>query len=409
MQKVFLVAVQTQTVSDRQLTMQVEELKELVTTAGGEVVGVLTQKRERFDSRTLIGKGKVEELAMHAEANEADLIIFYQQLTPSQNNNLQEAIDFPIIDRIQLILDIFAMRATSKEGKLQVALAQNEYLLPRLAGNYIGLSKLGGGIGTRGPGETKIEQDRRVLRAEIQRIKGELKEVEKHQSRTRENREKGDVFQLGLIGYTNAGKSTITNALTDAGTFEENLLFATLTPLTRVFSLNNHFKMSITDTVGFIQDLPPKIINAFHSTLEESRQVDLMLIVIDASSPYAREQEAVVLKTLKDLDMLDVPHLFVYNKMDLISVEDREKLSFNKPNVQISARSKDSIEDLQEAIIEGLKEQYERVELTIDPGKIGQWLSLQDRIYFDEMYFDEDTQMYQIRVFKPKYIQLPEN
>ncbi|OYQ66796.1 GTPase HflX [Aerococcus sp. 1KP-2016] len=409
MQKVFLVAVQTQTVSDRQLTMQVEELKELVTTAGGEVVGVLTQKRERFDSRTLIGKGKVEELAMHAEANEADLIIFYQQLTPSQNNNLQEAIDFPVIDRIQLILDIFAMRATSKEGKLQVALAQNEYLLPRLAGNYIGLSKLGGGIGTRGPGETKIEQDRRVLRAEIQRIKGELKEVEKHQSRTRENREKGDVFQLGLIGYTNAGKSTITNALTDAGTFEENLLFATLTPLTRVFSLNNHFKMSITDTVGFIQDLPPKIINAFHSTLEESRQVDLMLIVIDASSPYASEQEAVVMKTLKDLDMLDVPHLFVYNKMDLLTAEEREKLSFNKPNVQISARSEESILDLQDAIIKGLKEQYERVELSIDPSKIGQWLSLQDRIYFDDMYFDEETQMYQIRVFKPSYIQLPEN
>jgi GTP-binding protein HflX len=409
MQKVFLVAVQTQTVSDRQLTMQVEELKELVTTAGGEVAGVLTQKRERFDSRTLIGKGKVEELAMHAEANEADLIIFYQQLTPSQNNNLQEAIDFPVIDRIQLILDIFAMRATSKEGKLQVALAQNEYLLPRLAGNYIGLSKLGGGIGTRGPGETKIEQDRRVLRAEIQRIKGELKEVEKHQSRTRENREKGDVFQLGLIGYTNAGKSTITNALTDAGTLEENLLFATLTPLTRVFSLNNHFKMSITDTVGFIQDLPPKIINAFHSTLEESRQVDLMLIVIDASSPYASEQETVVMKTLKDLDMLDVPHLFVYNKMDLLTVEEREKLSFNKPNVQISARSEESILDLQDAIIEGLKEQYERVELSIDPSKIGQWLSLQDRIYFDDMYFDEEAQMYQIRVFKPKYIQLPEN
>jgi GTP-binding protein HflX len=409
MQKVFLVAVQTQTVSDRQLTMQVEELKELVTTAGGEVVGVLTQKRERFDSRTLIGKGKVEELAMHAEANEADLIIFYQQLTPSQNNNLQEAIDFPVIDRIQLILDIFAMRATSKEGKLQVALAQNEYLLPRLAGNYIGLSKLGGGIGTRGPGETKIEQDRRVLRAEIQRIKGELKEVEKHQSRTRENREKGDVFQLGLIGYTNAGKSTITNALTDAGTFEENLLFATLTPLTRVFSLNNHFKMSITDTVGFIQDLPPKIINAFHSTLEESRQVDLMLIVIDASSPYASEQEAVVMKTLKDLDMLDISHLFVYNKMDLLTAEEREKLSFNKPNVQISARSEESILDLQDAIIEGLKEQYERVELSIDPSKIGQWLSLQDRIYFDDMYFDEEAQMYQIRVFKPKYIQLPEN
>lgn len=409
MQKVFLVAVQIQTVSDRQLTMQVEELKELVTTAGGEVVGVLTQKRERFDSRTLIGKGKVEELAMHAEANEADLIIFYQQLTPSQNNNLQEAIDFPVIDRIQLILDIFAMRATSKEGKLQVALAQNEYLLPRLAGNYIGLSKLGGGIGTRGPGETKIEQDRRVLRAEIQRIKGELKEVEKHQSRTRENREKGDVFQLGLIGYTNAGKSTITNALTDAGTFEENLLFATLTPLTRVFSLNNHFKMSITDTVGFIQDLPPKIINAFHSTLEESRQVDLMLIVIDASSPYASEQEAVVMKTLKDLDMLDVPHLFVYNKMDLLTAEEREKLSFNKPNVQISARSEESILDLQDAIIKGLKEQYERVELSIDPSKIGQWLSLQDRIYFDDMYFDEETQMYQIRVFKPSYIQLPEN
>lgn len=409
MQQVLLAAVQTPDISDRQFDMQIEELEELVNTAGGEVVGLVSQKRERFDTRTLIGKGKVEELAMHADANEADLIIFYQQLTPSQNNNLQQAVDFPVIDRIQLILDIFAMRATSKEGKLQVALAQNEYLLPRLAGNYNALSRLGGGIGTRGPGETKIEQDRRVLRNEIQRIKGELKEVEKHRSRTRENREKGAIFQLGLIGYTNAGKSTITNALTQADTLEENQLFATLTPLTRVFSLNNHFQMSITDTVGFIQDLPPQIIDSFHSTLEESRQVDLMLIVIDASSPYASEHEAVVLDTLKQLDMLDIPHLFVYNKMDKVANTNQAVLAFNQPNVQISAKSEESIEDLLAAIVNELKDQYDEVEITVSPSQIGNWMGLQDHTYFEKMTFDEVSQQYELHLFKPKYIQLPKS
>lgn len=409
MQKVLLAAVQTPDTSDRQFDMQIEELEELVNTAGGEVVGLVSQKRERFDTRTLIGKGKVEELAMHADANEADLIIFYQQLTPSQNNNLQQAVDFPVIDRIQLILDIFAMRATSKEGKLQVALAQNEYLLPRLAGNYNALSRLGGGIGTRGPGETKIEQDRRVLRNEIQRIKGELKEVGKHRSRTRENREKGAIFQLGLIGYTNAGKSTITNALTQADTLEENQLFATLTPLTRVFSLNNHFQMSITDTVGFIQDLPPQIIDSFHSTLEESRQVDLMLIVIDASSPYASEQEAVVLDTLKQLDMLDIPHLFVYNKMDKVANTHQAILAFNQPNVQISAKSEESIGDLLAAIVNELKDQYDEVEIAVSPSQIGNWMGLQDHTYFEKMEFDEVSQQYEVHLFKPKYLQLPKS
>lgn len=408
MQQVLLAAVQTPDISDRQFDMQIEELEELVNTAGGEVVGLVSQKRERYDARTLIGKGKVEELAMHADANEADLIIFYQQLTPSQNNNLQQAVDFPVIDRIQLILDIFAMRATSKEGKLQVALAQNEYLLPRLAGNYNALSRLGGGIGTRGPGETKIEQDRRVLRNEIQRIKGELKEVEKHRSRTRENREKGAIFQLGLIGYTNAGKSTITNALTQADTLEENQLFATLTPLTRVFSLNNHFQMSITDTVGFIQDLPPQIIDSFHSTLEESRQVDLMLIVIDASSPYAGEQEAVVLDTLKQLNMLDIPHLFVYNKMDKLD-SSQAALAFNQPNIQISAKSDDSIQNLLMAIIDELKKQYDEIEISVSPSQIGNWMGLQDHIYFEKMDFDEEKQTYKLHLFKPKYLQLPKS
>jgi GTP-binding protein HflX len=409
MQKVLLAAVQTPEINDRQFDMQMEELEELVNTAGGEVVGLVSQKRERYDARTLIGKGKVEELTLHADANEADLIIFYQQLTPSQNNNLQEAVDFPVIDRIQLILDIFAMRATSKEGKLQVALAQNEYLLPRLAGNYNALSRLGGGIGTRGPGETQIEQDRRVLRHEIQRIKNELKEVEKHRSRTRETREKSAVFQLGLIGYTNAGKSTITNVLTEAETLEENKLFATLTPLTRVFSLNNHFQMSITDTVGFIQDLPPQIIDSFHSTLEESRQVDLMLIVIDASSPYASEQEAVVLDTLKQLDMLDIPHLFVYNKMDKLETSNQSILAFNQPNVQISAKSEGSIQELLDAIISELKKQYEEVEIEVAPSQIGHWMGLQDHTYFEKMAFDEETQNYQLHLFKPKYLQLPKS
>lgn len=400
MQQIILVGVQTQEISDHRYEMQMNELQELVETAQGKVVSIISQKRERIDKRYIVGKGKLEEINREITKNDADMVIFYEQLSPSQNNNIQGQLEVPVIDRVQLILDIFAQRATSVEGKLQVALAQNEYLLPRLSGFGEMMSRLGGGIGTRGPGETKLEQNRRVLRNEIQRIKQELKDVEAHRERTRARRQNSSVFQIGLIGYTNAGKSTLINNISAADTYEANQLFATLTPLTRTFSLENHFKMTMTDTVGFIQDLPPMIIDAFHSTLEENRQVDLLLIVIDASSNYAAEQETVVLEQLKALGMDTIPHLFVYNKADL--VDDNPKILFNQPSVFISAQDEDDLMTLLDAIIAEMKQSYDRLEMVVQPGEINQWIKDSDVLYIESMTFDEEKNAYDLIFYKPK-------
>lgn len=400
MQQIILVGVQTQEISDHRYEMQMNELQELVETAQGKVVSIISQKRERIDKRYIVGKGKLEEINREITKNDADMVIFYEQLSPSQNNNIQGQLEVPVIDRVQLILDIFAQRATSVEGKLQVALAQNEYLLPRLSGFGEMMSRLGGGIGTRGPGETKLEQNRRVLRNEIQRIKHELKDVEAHRERTRARRQNSSVFQIGLIGYTNAGKSTLINNISAADTYEANQLFATLTPLTRTFSLENHFKMTMTDTVGFIQDLPPMIIDAFHSTLEENRQVDLLLIVIDASSNYAAEQETVVLEQLKALGMDTIPHLFVYNKADL--VDDNPKILFNQPSVFISAQDEDDLMTLLDAIITEMKQSYDRLEMVVQPGEINQWIKDSDVLYIESMTFDEEKNAYDLIFYKPK-------
>ncbi|AMB98855.1 GTPase HflX [Aerococcus urinaehominis] len=392
MERVIAVYVQTPDVDDRRLDMQLEELSELVRTAGGQLKKTIIQKRDRYDNRTLVGKGKVAEIKAMADAHEADLVVFYQPLSPSQGRNIQEELDMPVIDRVQLILDIFAQHASSKEGKLQVALAQNEYLLPRLAGQGTSLSRLGGGIGTRGPGETKLEMDRRVLRHEIQKIKRELKAVEDHRQRTRLKRQDSPTFQIALFGYTNVGKSTILNQISAGGAQEDNKLFATLTPLTRQFDLENKFKLTITDTVGFIQDLPPQVIDAFHSTLEESRDVDLMLIVIDASSPYASEQQEVVLDLLAELEMNQTPHLFVYNKMDLVD-EGQDHL-FRPPYVAISARDETGMNKLKAAIIEQIKTIYQPFKMKVAPAEIGNWIAKQDYIYIADMSFDDDEQVY---------------
>ncbi len=294
MQEVIAVLLEDKSETDQDFQMRLEECQELIKTAGGKLVATLTQSRDHPDPRTYIGQGKLAELKSLAETLSADLIIFYDALSPSQVRNIEAALDWPVIDRVQLILDIFTLRAHSKEAKLQVALVQNEYLLPRLAGQGLALSRLAGGIGTRGPGESQLERNRRTLRDDISRIKKQLKEAEKHREISRDRRTSSSRFKIGLVGYTNAGKSTILNGLTQADTYEEDQLFATLTPLTRSFSLENGFQMTLTDTVGFIQDLPPMVIDAFHSTLEESRDVDLLLIVIDASSTYAKAQEKTV-------------------------------------------------------------------------------------------------------------------
>ena len=281
-EKVILVSVQLRQ-SDELFAYELEELERLVNAANGEVVATIVQKRPSIDARTVVGKGKLEELQHLVTELQPETVIFEQELSPRQMRNIQAVIECKVFDRIQLILDIFAMRAKSREGKLQVSLAQLNYLLPRLAGQGINMSRLGGGIGTRGPGETQLETDRRHINRQITEIKKDLAETSKHRERSREKRSESGVFQIGLLGYTNAGKSTILNRLTEADTFEEDLLFATLDPLTRKMTFSDQFEATLTDTVGFIQNLPTQLIHAFQSTLEESRGVYLLLHVVDSS------------------------------------------------------------------------------------------------------------------------------
>lgn len=347
-EKVVLVGVETES-NYKYFEESMIELKSLTKTALGEVVFSLVQKRPQIDRQTVIGKGKIEELQAIVENQEADLVIFNHELTPRQSQIISDALGIAVIDRVQLILDIFAMRARSKEGKLQVELAQLEYLLPRLIGQGKTLSRLGGGIGTRGPGETKLETDRRHIRDKITIIKRELKEVAAHRHRTRQKRRGNQVFQIGLIGYTNAGKSTVLNILTQAQTYEQDQLFATLDPLTKKWRMPEGFEVTITDTVGFIQDLPTQLVNAFHSTLEESREVDLLLHVVDASSPSRQQQEETVLQLIDELDLGQIPILTVYNKSDKIDPAHFVPTLF--PSVLISSKSLSGKEQL----IQGIK------------------------------------------------------
>lgn len=336
MEKVILVGVETPE-NRNHFTESMYELRGLSKTAQGEVVYSMIQKRPQVDRETIIGKGKLHDLAQIAESYEADLVVFNHELSPRQSQTISERLGLPVIDRVQLILDIFAMRARSKEGKLQVELAQLSYLLPRLVGQGKTLSRLGGGIGTRGPGETKLETDRRHIRNKISAIKKELKLVEAHRVRSRQKRKDAEVFQIGLIGYTNAGKSSVLNLLTSAEAYSKDQLFATLDPLTKKWQLPQGMEMTITDTVGFIQDLPTQLIDAFHSTLEESAEVDLLLHVVDASSPERVQQEETVLNLIKELDMDKMPVLTVYNKADKITEAAFQPTLF--PNVLISAKS----------------------------------------------------------------------
>ncbi|MGX7133033.1 GTPase HflX [Enterococcus songbeiensis] len=345
-ERVILVGVETEE-TWKNFDESMTELKSLTKTAHGEVVFSLIQKRPQVDRQTVIGKGKLQELKNLADAHEADLIIFNHELTPRQSQLIGEEIGLPVIDRVQLILDIFAMRARSKEGKLQVELAQLDYLLPRLVGQGKSLSRLGGGIGTRGPGETKLETDRRHIRNKITVIKRELKQVEAHRERTRQKRKAGQTIQIGLLGYTNAGKSTILNVLTQAETYEQDQLFATLDPLTKKWRLPEGLEVTLTDTVGFIQDLPTQLIDAFHSTLEESQSMDLLLHVVDASAEDRLQQEQTVIKLLKELNLEQLPLLTVYNKADQLS-EDFVPTLF--PNVLISAKSSRGKTDLTDAV-----------------------------------------------------------
>ena len=395
-EKVIIVGVETEQ-NQRYFTESMAELSRLTNTASGEVVFTLTQKRPQVDRQTIIGKGKLQELIQQADAHEADLIIFNHEMTPRQSQLVSEAVGIPIIDRVQLILDIFAMRARSKEGKLQVELAQLEYLLPRLAGQGKSLSRLGGGIGTRGPGETKLETDRRHIRNKILGVKRELKAVEAHRARNRQKRQSSEIFQIGLIGYTNAGKSTILNLLTQADTYSKDQLFATLDPLTKKWRFAEGFEITVTDTVGFIQDLPTQLIDAFHSTLEESQSMDLLLHVVDASSPDRILQEQTVLQLMAELKMEEMPVLTVYNKADQIEPALFTPSLF--PNVLISAQSADGKEKLVQAIKQQLLELMVPYTLFV-PSQDGQTLSaLRRQTLVLKEHFVEEKNGYEVKGF----------
>lgn len=350
---VLLVGVELQT--SENFAMSMEELASLAKTAGAVVKGTYTQKREKYDSKTFVGSGKLDEIAQMVEADEIDTVIVNNRLTPRQNANLETILGVKVIDRMQLILDIFAMRARSHEGKLQVHLAQLKYLLPRLVGQGIMLSRQAGGIGSRGPGESQLELNRRSIRNQIHDIERQLKVVEKNRATVRERRIQSGVFKIGLIGYTNAGKSTIMNAMTDKRQYEADELFATLDATTKQIHLSDTFQVTLTDTVGFIQDLPTELISAFKSTLEESMNVDLLLHVIDASDPNHAEQEQVVLDLLKDLEMLDIPRLALYNKLDKVG-EDFTPTQF--PHVMISAKDEQARAHIQMMVLAKIKTMF---------------------------------------------------
>ena len=352
-ERVLIVGVELQGMENFDMSM--EELASLAKTAGAEVVGVYTQKREKYDSKTFVGSGKLEEIAQMVDADEVSTVVVNNRLTPRQNVNLEEILGVKVIDRMQLILDIFAMRARSHEGKLQVHLAQLKYLLPRLVGQGIMLSRQAGGIGSRGPGESQLELNRRSVRNQITDIERQLKAVEKNREVVREKRLESPIFKIGLIGYTNAGKSTIMNALTSKTQYEADELFATLDATTKSIHLTGNLQVTLTDTVGFIQDLPTELVTSFKSTLEESKNVDLLVHVIDASDPNHEEHEKTVLQIMNDLEMLEIPRLTLYNKADKVE----NFTPTQTPYRLVSAKDPDSRTKLQDILLEKMQELFQ--------------------------------------------------
>jgi len=324
----------------------IEELEELANTAGAEVVGVMTQSRSNVDRNSYIGKGKLSELKQFVDNMDIDLVIINDELSGSQIKNIEDIVNQKVIDRTSLILDIFAKRAKSAEGMLQVELAQLKYRLPRLQGIGNDLSRLGGGIGTRGPGETKLETDRRHIKERIRAIEAKIDDLRRHRELLRGRRRKNEVPVVAIIGYTNAGKSTLMNVLTNASVYAEDKLFATLDPTSRKLVLPSGREIVLIDTVGFIRKLPHDLVEAFKSTLEELKYADVLLHVIDISAKDVMHKIGVVEGVLKDLDVINKPKINVYNKSDLL-----DKVPENKgDSVYISAKERIGIDELLKAV-----------------------------------------------------------
>ena len=368
-EKVILIGVSEQEGDDAEDSLA--ELAELVKTAGAVVVGTLIQKRESIHPGTYVGTGKVDEIAQLLAATGATGIVCDDELSPAQMKNLESILATKVMDRTLIILDIFAARATTSEGKIQVELAQLKYRLSRLSGLGTSMSRLGGGIGTRGPGEKKLEMDRRLINDRIAQLNRELKEVVKHRDITRAKREKNDVPVVAIVGYTNAGKSTLLNHLTDAEVLEEDKLFATLDPTTRVLELDGHQQILLTDTVGFIRKLPHHLIEAFKSTLEEAKYADYIFHVVDASNPQMDKQMHIVYETLDRLGVRNKKIVTLFNKMDQ-RTDDEPLQDFRADHIlMISAARNEGLNEIKELLQEMLREDKVYVERVVPYAQAG--------------------------------------
>ncbi|MGG6311035.1 GTPase HflX [Paenibacillus macerans] len=378
------------------------ELVQLAETAGVEVAETVVQNRDKPDPRWFVGKGKVLELRKMIDEMGANTAIFDQELSGAQVRNLEELLDAKIIDRTQLILDIFAQRAKTREGIIQVELAQLTYLLPRLAGHGKNLSRLGGGIGTRGPGESKLETDRRHIRRRIGELKRQLEEVTRHRQLHRSRRKETGVVQIALVGYTNAGKSTLLKALTAADVYIENQLFATLDPTTRVLPLPGGREVVLTDTVGFIQNLPHDLIAAFRATLEEANEADLILHVVDASSPMREEQMAVVDRILNDLGAGGKPQITLFNKKDICPPERLQMLPSGEAYLKISAFDERDLAAIREAVQRKLSGGTKSFRIPAERGDLTPVLYRVGEVVDKQM--DEEDMIYEIDVNQADFV-----
>lgn len=401
-EKVILVAVSLDTrPTETDLTTErsLDELAELVDTAGAITVGRLVQNREAVHNGTYIGKGKIDELRLLIEETGADAIVTDDELSPAQMRNLEDLLGVKICDRTMIILDIFAKHARTREGKIQVELAQLRYSLQRLTGKGIAMSRLGGGIGTRGPGEKKLEQDRRLIRDRISHLRAELEEIVKNRELLRKQRERNEMPVIAIVGYTNAGKSTLLNKLTDSDILAKDMLFATLDATTRNLKISGGQEILLTDTVGFINKLPHHLIDAFRSTLEEASYADIILHVVDSSSEDAFTQMAVVYETLSKLKADGKPVITAFNKQDKGAVEDLKDLKADYV-VKISAKTGDGLFMLMEVMEQALKDQKVYIEKTI-PYSDGAYLNLIRKYgQVEEMSYNEEGTF--VRAYVPK-------